>query len=172
MLLSSPLSPSSCQRRFDSVLKRLSWGLWAFPSIHSPSGDSPRGIPSWIPPFLCSSSVSYMSAHLDEGGPHARRLTSPSCFRLLCILVWFVVPQVDFVSFYFPPRFASRNSTFCLTGSHSSATVRMSITTQTPGALTNRIVLEHAERAVSTRTAEGHEEACHGHRHEAHRDGS
>ena len=41
-----------------------------------------------------------------------------------------------------------------------------------PGLLTNGIVLEHAERAVGARAAEGHEEARQGHRHEAHRDGS
>ena len=41
-----------------------------------------------------------------------------------------------------------------------------------PGLLTNRVVLEHAERAVGTRAAEGHEEAGQGHRHEADRDGS
>ena len=55
---------------------------------------------------------------------------------------------------------------------HSSAKVHTDSPMQRSAALTDWIVLEHAERAVGTRAAEGHEEACHGHRHEAHRDGS
>ena len=80
-----------------------------------------------------------------------------------------------FAPLYFPPRFASRKSTFFLTVSsfHQLRLQRKhNQYPEFPGLLTNRVVLEHAERAVGTRAAEGHEEAGQGHRHEADRDGS
>lgn len=81
------------------------------------------------------------------------------------------MPVLDAV-LYFPPRFASRNSTFFLT----DAIVRLSKphfgANYVCLSLTDWVVLEHAERAVGTRAAEGHEEARHGHGHEAHGDRS
>lgn len=86
-----------------------------------------------------------------------------SGFRVYWLRFLVIAPWSNFVA-HFPPRLASRKSTFFLTVAVPVRTMseRYGYFT-TSSLLTNGVVLEHAERAVGTRAAEGHEEARQGH---------
>ena len=112
------------------------------------------------------SAASHHSLHLDF---HAARILVS--WQLLLARIKLHSSR----SLYFPPRFASRKRTFFLTvfiHSPISSGSQIQSLPDFPELLTDRVILEHAERAVGARAAESHEEARQGHRHEAYCDGS
>lgn len=75
----------------------------------------PRQLYSRVSVPLCSSPISYMSMHLPEYDPYAQLFACRWELLVLASLSRVYCSGMVARILYFPPRFASRNSTFFLT---------------------------------------------------------